>query len=95
MTAAQVYRVHEQPGDDDVKQLCAGSRPARSRDEHDGCETCKTEREAQREKSERRRMLETDFRRNEARPPHCNEIPRKSAVPGASFRTILRHDGSS
>ena len=83
MTAAQVHGMHEQARNYYVPELRPRSEPARPRDEHDRHETCYAESKTKSKEGERRRVLQANFRREEARAPDYDEVPGEQRVEAA------------
>ena len=80
VTAAEVDRVHQQPGDADVEQLAPVGRPARPRQQHPGRDADHAEGEAQGEEGERRRVLQPGLARQVARAPDDDEVPGEQRI---------------
>ena len=75
MAAAELHRVHEEPGDREVSPLGRPRRPARLHEKEDRAEAEQAEGEAQREESEGRRVLQAGLGEDIAAAPDGDEIP--------------------
>jgi hypothetical protein len=76
--------VHQQPGDDDVRQLARRARPLRAQGEQQRREAREAEGVAQREEREGRRVLDADLGGDVARSPDRDEVPRQQGVDPAA-----------
>jgi hypothetical protein len=75
VAAAELHRVHEEPGDREVSPLGPPRRPAHAYEKEQRAEAQQAEGEAQREEGEGRRVLQAGLGEDIAAAPDGDEIP--------------------
>jgi hypothetical protein len=80
VAAAQIHRMHQQPGHQHMPELGAGPGPARLRKQHDRQHADHAEAEAQAQESEGRGVLQPGLRGQEATAPNDDEVPGENGI---------------